>query len=401
MIQEIFSLQNPWRSDSEYSFDLKKRDILPTILSNLKHKKIIGLLGSRQVGKSSIIYLVINHLLKSQINKSNIFYFNLDDLKLHDLFDNLPIFIQFLGKEKERKYVFIDEIQRLNTPGLFLKEVHDLGLNIKIFYSGSSQLEIKSKLKEHLVGRARQFEIHRLGFEEYINFSQPITRKQALQDILIYGSYPAIALEQDKTEKKLSIKDIYQSYIEKDLVDFLNIGNINAFNRLISILAYQSGRLLNIDSLARSIRISRVETEKYVNILEQTFIIRRVYPFHKNYKKEVTKTPKIFFLDLGLRNYSLNNFNTFEGRQDIGELFENFHFLEMLQSDPHGLNKINYWRTTNQTEIDFIHIKENKTEAIEVKWDKETIPKSFKTLAKYYPNIPAKVLTHKEYLGTS
>ena len=399
MIQEIFNLQNPWRFRTDYSFNLMDREILKPIFDNLENKKILGLIGSRQVGKSSIVYLIIQYLINNKIDKHNISYFNLDDLKLHDLFDSMPDFIHFLGKTREKKaYVLIDEVQRLENPGLFLKKIYDLNLNIKIIYSGSSQLEIKSKLKEHLVGRARQFEIHRLGFREYLHFAHPITRKQALEDMLIYGSYPAVAIETNKMEKKLSIKDIYQSYVEKDLVDFLRVDNIHAFNNLLILLANQIGSLLSIDSLSKSLKISRNQTERYINILENTFIIKRIYPFYRNYKKEITKTPKIYFMDLGLRNFVINNFNALALRNDQGDLFENFYLLELLKNDHYSLNKTNYWRTTNQTEIDFVVSTENQTEALEVKWDKEVIPKSFHTIKRYYPEIQTKIVTRKQFL---
>ena len=285
----------------------------------------------------------------------------------------------------------------MENPGLFLKEIYDLQLNIKIIYSGSSQLEIKSKLKEHLVGRARQFEIHRLSFEEYLHFNQPIPKQQALAEMLVYGAYPAVALERGGLEKRLSIKDIHQSYVEKDLVDFLRVRNVEAFNKLLVLLANQIGSLLNVDSLSKALRVTRKEVERYLNILEQTFISKRVYPFHRNYKKEIVKTPKLYFMDLGLRNYVINNFNQTEMRQDLGDLFENFYFLEMLKGDFYGLDKINFWRTTNQTEIDFIRTGERQ-EAFEVKWDRQTVPKSFATLKKYYPEIYPRVVTRKDFL---
>jgi len=397
MIKEIFELQNPWRFKTGFLFNLKDRDIVSHIITNLDNNKIIGLVGSRQVGKSSIIFLLIQHLLHKGIPPQSVYYFNLDDLKLQELFFDIPEFIQFIGKDDARKFIFIDEIQRIKNPGLFLKELYDLGLNIKIIYSGSSQLEIRSKLKEHLVGRARQFEIHRLSFSEYLGFAAPVTKKEALADMLVYGSYPAVALETQKFEKRLILKDIYQSYIEKDITDFLRVENTQAFNLMAGLLANQSGQLLNIDNLSKSLKISRIETEKYINILEQTFIIKRIYPFYKNYRKEITKTPKIYFMDLGLRNYAANNFNDISHRTDQGNMLENLFLLELLCKDKLSENKINFWRTTNQTEIDFIVTGEKGVEAVEVKWEKETIPKSFQTIAKYYPEISTKVVTKKYF----
>lgn len=135
--KEIFELQNPWRSELAVLPDLKDRTILKLILSNLSNKKILGIIGSRQVGKSSLLYLIIEHLIRENVSANHICYFNLDDLKLHELFDSIPDFVHFLQAGSDRKYVLIDEIQRLDNPGLFLKELYDLSLNIKIIYSGS------------------------------------------------------------------------------------------------------------------------------------------------------------------------------------------------------------------------------------------------------------------------
>lgn len=398
MISEIFSLQNPWRNQSEFQFDLKQREILDPLIENIHNELIIGLLGSRQVGKSSLLYLLIDHLLKGNIASTDIFYFNLDDLKLHDLFSSVSDFIRFLGNGSKRKYVFIDEIQRLNSPGLFLKEVFDLNQNIKIFYSGSSQLEIKAKTKEHLVGRARVFQINRLSLDEYVNFAHPIIKKDALYQIMQYGSYPAVAKQSSQKEKQLRIKDIYQSYVQKDLTDFLKLSNIETFNKLLVKLAQQTGELLNINALANTLKVSRVEIERYIDILEYTFICKRIYPFHKNYGKEITKTSKIYFLDLGLRNFILNNFQSLDLRADIGQLFENFYYTQLVCRDFYSMEKVNFWRTTNQTEIDFILQDEKGIHAFEVKWSSNKQPKSFYTIKAYYPGIDTQLININHFL---
>jgi len=399
MIKDIFELQNPWRQQPDYQFTQKPRDILDALLDNIDNDKIIGIIGSRQVGKSSVLYLLIRHFLEKKISPADIFYFNLDDLKLHELFENVPDFLNFIGKSaSRRRYVFIDEAQRLPSPGLFLKEIYDLQLNLKIFYSGSSHLELKSKTREYLVGRSRTFELQRLSFEEYIRFNVPITAKEALYEMLIYGGYPEVSLERNPTQKKLLIKDIFQTYVEKDITDFSRIENVQAFNNLVKLLAVQNGKLLNLDSLAKTLRLGRTLVEKYIQILESTFIVRRIYPFFKNYKKEIVKTPKIYFLDMGLRNFVLNNFNPVEFREDVGILFENFYLIQLLASDLYGLKKINFWRTTNGTEIDFIVQGEGVFSAIEVKWDKDTEPRSFRTIKQYYPEITTKVVTRQNFL---
>lgn len=394
MITDIFNLQNPWRFQNDYQFPYQPRAILKELIAQLENEKIIGLVGSRQVGKSSLLFLIIQHLLTKNTPKENIFYFNLDDLKLRELANPITDFVHFIAPESvQKKIIFLDEVQRLQNPGLFLKELHDLKLNIKIFYSGSSQLEIRSQIKEYGVGRIRECAVERLSFEEYIAFAHPTTRAEALDEYLIYGSYPETAKTHNAIEKKLLLKDIYQTYLSKDIVDFLKIANTTGFNKLLGLLAHQIGGLISLETLAKSAGITRKKTETFLDALEQTFIIRRIYPFFKNYKKEITKTAKVYFLDLGLRNFIINNFTEVKTRSDIGALFENFYFLQLLSADPYRLQKINYWRTTNQTEIDFIITQGEKIVAIETKYGKETMPKSFKTIRSYYPNIETKLVT--------
>jgi predicted AAA+ superfamily ATPase len=402
MISSIFDLQNPWRRGGDVPFDLRPRDILALILENLSNRKILGLVGSRQVGKSSLLFLMIRHLLDHDVHPGRIFYFNLDDLKLHELFSDKPAFVDFISPDsRERSYVFIDEIQRLSTPGLFLKALHDLGLNLKIVYSGSSQLEISSKMKEHLVGRARQFEIPRLSFSECRAFRHPVTREEALSGLMIFGGYPEVALTPGETDRLLAIKDIYQSYVGKDLVEHLQVRDVDGFNRILALLAGQIGNLLNVEGLARSARIPRHRVEDWLSILEQTFVIRRVYPFHRNYGKELTKTPKLFFMDLGLRNFILDRFMPLDRREDIGALFENLVLLELLAADPHGLSRFHYWRTTNQTEIDFIITRGEAITAIETKWRKSAPPKGFRSFVGHYPEAETRLVSREDFWGGS
>jgi len=398
MIKEIFELQNPWRGKPKYSFNLKSREIFDTLLENMQNELILGLLGSRQVGKSSLLYMLIEKLLNSDVSDQNIFYFNLDDLKLHPMFDSVPEFIQFLGDGDKLKYVFIDEVQRLHSPGLFLKEVFDLKRNIKIVYSGSSQLEVKAKTKEHLVGRERNFIINRLSFSEYLSFAAPISKEETLNQILLFGAYPAVAKELTSTGKMLRIKDIFQSYVQKDLVDFINLREVDVYNKFLIRIAMQSGDLLNVHSISKSMGLPRSSVEEYLNILEQTFVCKRIYPFHKNHAKEITKTPKLYFLDLGLRNFILNHFNPLNLRTDKGSLFESFYLSEILSKDFYSLNKINFWRTTNKTEIDFIIQDNQGLSAVEVKWNDPKQPRSFLTIKSVYPEIKTSVITSANYL---
>ncbi|MDP4008631.1 MAG: ATP-binding protein [Candidatus Peregrinibacteria bacterium] len=388
----IIEQQNPWWKAGKLDRKMFPRYILPELIKNLKNSKILALVGSRQVGKSSLMDLMIEDLLKS-VKPTNILYFNLDDFSIQELFSSPGSFISYLGGITEKKYIFIDEVQRLPSPGLFLKTIYDLHLNIKLVVSGSSQLELRSKLKEFLVGRMRQFEISRLHFEEMLSLNPNIPHETILTEMLTYGGYPDIAKEQNDLEKQRLIGDVYETYLKKDISDFAKIDDVGAFNKLIILLASQIGNLLNINKLSDTLRISEYKVKQYLDILEGTFIIKLIPPFCGNYQKEIRKTPKVFFMDLGLRNYVLKNWGELEMRVDKGALFENAVFLEMYGRDIYKEKNYYYWRTTNQTEIDFVIRSGTELYAIEAKYGSRSVPKSFLTFRKFYHGSLCKVVT--------
>lgn len=400
ILGSILRLQNPWWSSGKIPFPIFSRTILPELRSNMENNKILALVGSRQVGKTSLLYLLIQDLL-AKVPPSDIFYFNLDDLEVRSLFSSASGFLDYLPyPSTSRKYIFIDEVQRLENPGLLLKTVNDLKLNIKIVVSGSSQLELRAKLKEFLVGRLRQFEIPRLTLEEVHALNPNIPRRELMDDMMLFGSYPEIVLQKKPEEKKLLLHDIHQTYLQKDIADFAKIENIDAFNKLLILLAAQIGGLLNIHTLAKSLKIPAAKIHYYLDILEGTFIIKRLYPFFKNYKKELTKAPKIYFMDLGLRNLLLANWQPLSLRNDRGALFENLVFLELYAQDIHKLHRYHFWRTTNQTEIDFVIEDEKGLRAVEAKSTLKN-PKSFATFKAYYPMARVECITPEILIRTN
>lgn len=399
MLSTILAKQNPWWRNQDFKFNIFYRNVFIELKNNLSNDKILALVGSRQVGKTSLMYLLIQHLLKT-VKSSNIFYFNLDDFEVRSLFASANTFLEYIQFNNEMKYIFIDEVQRLENPGLFLKSIHDLNLNLKIIVSGSSQLELRAKLKEFLVGRLRQLEIPRLTFSEIRELSPNIPKQSVLESMMMYGSYPEIAKQENIEEKKLLLNDIYQTYLQKDIADFAKIENIDAFNKLLILLAAQIGTLLNIHHLSKTLRISAQKISDFIDVLEGTFIIKRLYPFFKNYKKEISKTPKIYFMDLGLRNLLLANWQPLELRSDQGALFENLVFLELYNKDVYKIKHYHFWRTTNQTEIDFIVEEGTSIKAIEAKYSNTKKTKAFDTFTEYYPEATTGLIT-SETIGDS
>ena len=351
-----------------------KRKIVDEILKYLESKEIIIIYGARQVGKTSLLkYLIENNL------KKNVFYFDLELPNLLELCSQgaesvFRYLIQKGADGNNKIFLIIDEIQYIEDPTKFLKIMHDHYPAIKLIVSGSSTFEIKKKFKESLAGRTLNFELYPLSFEEFLVFKGEKYKlnkeniKAINEDLvklaeehILFGGYPKIVLENSEEKKQAYLGQIISTYVRKDIRNIGNIRNISAFNKLIELLASQSGQLLNVLEISNTLKINRETVMEYLDLLENTFIIKRITPFHKNLRSEISKNPKIFFLDTGMMHLLwLKEFP----KVILGNSFETFVFLELMKSG----KKINFWRTTNKQEIDFI-VKNKETYAIEVKFN--------------------------------
>ncbi len=238
-------------------------------------------------------------------------------------------------------------------------------------------------MQDSLVGRKVSFLIKALDFEEFLQFKKsdcvkylfqkdiPINIKnkfdEELNEYLVFGSMPAVVLQGDYELKQTMLREYVGTYINKDIRSIGKIENISQFNTVVKILSSQIGNLLNISELASTANIPRRKVEKYIELLEHTFVLNKIKSFHNNIRKQITKMPKIYFFDVGIRNAILNNFLSMENRQDCGELFENFVFLELKNNLS---DDIFFYRTILKSEIDFIIEKVNAIELIEVKYKK-------------------------------
>ena len=348
------------------------RKLIGSIIPLLKTKEIIVIHGARQVGKSFLMkYLINNHI------KRDYFYMDLENIEYLELCNKGPEavyrFLMERGLNPDKRIILlIDEIQYLKNPSNFLKLFHDHYANIKMIVSGSSSFDIKKKFKESLVGRTINFELFPLDFEEFLEFKNKkyIIKKENLSEInkeLIglfekynfFGGYPKIVLEKNEENKKLMLSQIISTYIKKDIRDLGNIRDIDSFNRLLVILASQSGNLLNIEELSNMLGIDKKTIKEWLFLLEATYVIKLVRPFHGNIRSELTKNPKIFFIDTGLMHLlHLKDFPKIL----LGNSFENSFFSELLKNRL----EFTFWRTTNKQEIDFI-IRRKKTIAVEIK----------------------------------
>ncbi len=359
-----------------------QRTIINNVLKYLFTDDIIVLHGARQVGKTHILYLI-----ESFLNKKNkkTYYIDLEDSRFLDILDSgVDQFLIHLNEEgfnleKERIFVLIDEIQYLENPLSFLKLIADHHKKIKLIVSGSSSFLIKNKFKDSLVGRTINFEIFPLSFEEFLCFKGNKTPyklleenritikkreeiKNLFKEFVLYGGYPKIVLTKEKERKERYIQQIIDTYIRKDLRDLANIKEIEKFNKLVEVLASQSGNLIDINELSNTCNLAKQTIENYLFILENTYIIKILRPYHKNIRSELFKTPKVFFYDSGLMQMLwLKQLQ----KEIIGSVLETTIFSELVKK--YKRENIFYWRTTDKKEIDFIVRDKDKIIPIEIK----------------------------------
>lgn len=362
---------------------LYRRKIISQIEKFLDSKEIIVLHGARQVGKTSIMLYLMDEL-KNGENK--VFYFDLEISRYLEMinsgFEALYDYLLAKGYQKGQKaYVFIDEIQYLSDPSGFLKLFHDnFGASIKLIVSGSSSFEIKSKFKNSLVGRTVNFEVWPLDFEEFLLFKnkrydlnvkkQPSAIQGELAELYkeyaTYGGYPQIVMTDDIEKKEAYLSQIIDTYIKKDIRDLANIRNIEKFNKLIQVLAAQSGNLLNILELANTVGLAWKTIEEYLFLLENTYVIKLVKPHYKNLRSELFKKPKVYLIDHGIANLLAHKAFSSVSAID-GNIFETAVFSDLIKN--YKKSSIYFWRTSAKQEVDFIIAEGGKVIPIEVKFN--------------------------------
>lgn len=381
------------------------RNILNKAIKYLNSEETLIFTGARQVGKT-----VILRSLQSEVKKQGekTYFFNLEDPDYLKLLNNSPKnLFKIVAVQKDKKiYVFIDEIQYLEDPTNFIKYVFDEHKdNIKLIVSGSSAFYLDRKFKDSLAGRKKIFNVRTLSFREFLHFRGKTDYinldfsktslidedelKILFEEFAIYGGYPKVVLADDKSEKIEILREIAYSYTKKDIYE-AGIKEEDNFYKLFKILSQQVGNLVNSSELASVLGVSKTAVDNYLYVMEKSFHISRIKPLFKNIRKELTKMPKVHFLDLGLRNFFANNFDQFEFRTDKGMFFENIIYKLLI--DKYGKDAIKFWRTQDGKEIDFVLDDENLAFEAKTKFRKN----KFKTFKENYPEIDINIITYED-----
>jgi predicted AAA+ superfamily ATPase len=385
-----------------------KRKLFDSLKDHLSKPEITLIVGPRQAGKTTLMRLLEEELKRKGMRT---LFFNLDIETDKEYFTSQARLIKKIELElgKKRGFVFIDEIQRKEDAGLFLKGIYDMGLPYKFIVSGSGSVELKEKIKESLAGRKRVFELTTLTFEEFVNYRtayryeerlqdffsvEERTARELLEEYLNFGGYPRVVLNPELSEKEAEIKEIYQSYIEKDISYLLRIHKIDEFSRLVKILARETGKPINLSDLSNTLGISVKTLKYYLWYLEKTFIIQMVTPFFSNIRKELTKSPVCYFYDLGLLNFASGIFGRLQDHSYFplnGFVFQNLIYNLLKEGLKDRPSKIYFWRTKDGAEIDFVIDDGRKVIPVETKYKPFKSPEVTRSMRsfieKYKPEL--------------
>ena len=379
------------------------RNLTLELQNKIHIDEIVLIIGARQVGKTTVLKQLKNFLEK---NKYPCFYLTLEDPEYLSELNKSPkkIFELFTFESQQKNYLFIDEIQYLNNPTNFLKYMYDeYKKKIKIIASGSSAFYLDKKFTDSLAGRKKIYQLPTLSFKEFLTFKEQnnLSKKNFSQlkiaerdmlipyfsEYIIYGGYPKVVLS-PLSEKEQTLEDIAYSYIKKDVYES-GLRQDEVFYRLFRMLANQIGNLINTFEISKTLGISKPTVDNYLYIMQKSFHIVLLRPFTNNLRKELTKMPKVYFQDIGLRNFFKKNYASFHQREDKGALLENAVWRQL--SENISQQNIRFWRTQQKQEVDFIV---NNDLALEVKTQLKNLKlSSYRAFTNAYPKIKLTFVT--------
>ena len=358
------------------------------ITSLLGKGKAIIIMGARQVGKSTLLETIFRH-------RESVLWMTGDDLDLQELFSQMTStrLKALLGNTKT---LIIDEAQRIPDIGLRLKLITDQIKDVQVVATGSSSFELASKVNESMAGRKREFRMFPISFSEMVYQTNLLEELRLIPHRLVFGYYPEGV--SNPGHESVILKELSDSFLYKDILSLENINKPEKIVRLLKALAFQIGNQVSYNEIGQLVGLDTKTVERYIDILEKSYIIFRLGTFSRNLRNELKASRKIYFWDLGIRNYLIGNLSQVENRTDVGALWENYVITERLKRNYYqgSIAQYWFWRTMQQKEIDYLEEENGQLHAYEFKWnDKKSnvrVPESF---AKTYPDASFQVITPK------
>ncbi|KAF0108483.1 MAG: AAA ATPase [Anaerolineaceae bacterium] len=340
-----------------------ERLLLSQIKDSLLPGKVLVLYGPRQVGKTTLA----NDLLASVPLRSR--FVNADELIYRDPLSsqNRQRLGEVLG---DAELLVIDEAQRVPNIGINLKILIDNYPNAIVIATGSASFDLANKISEPLTGRTLTFTLYPVSYPEIRQAWGAIEARGHLERWLVWGGYPAIVTTENPTLREKLLGELVGAYLYRDILELEGVRRSGKIVDLLRLLAFQIGQEVSIAELATSLALNRQTVERYLDLLEKVFVIFRVNGFSRNLRKEVTKNPRYYFYDNGVRNSLIQNFNPLPLRNDVGQLWENYLTVERRKANQAAGRSVNsyFWRTYDQKEIDCIEEHGGRLYGYEFKW---------------------------------
>jgi len=354
--------------------------------------KVVVLYGARRTGKTTLLHEFLKEEGGPYLLVSG------EDISVQGYLSSQSVekLTAFLGKNR---LLVVDEAQKVPQIGLNLKLIVDHIPGVRVIATGSSSFDLARSIGEPLTGRKITLKLFPLAQMEISQTEQRHQTDANLESRLIYGSYPEVVLTPDNRAREQYLKEIVASYLYKDVLELDGIRHSGKISRLLQLIAFQIGKEVSYTELASSLGMSKNTAERYLDLLEKAFVIQKLSGFSRNLRSEITKNCRYYFLDNGIRNALINNFNPLQLRNDVGELWENYLVLERLKRQEYlGQSANNYfWRTYRQQELDFVEEREGRLFGYEMKWGKARVKPPTEWLAAY-PEAAFTLVTQDNYL---
>ncbi|KRT16637.1 ATPase [Pedobacter ginsenosidimutans] len=368
------------------------RKQLDYAVSRLFKGKAFIIFGPRQVGKTTFV-----EQLLAKVDKKTL-YLNGDDTDVRETLakPNATQIAQMLGNYE---VLFIDEAQRISDVGLLIKIIVDRFKSVQVIATGSSAFELSGKINEPLTGRKYEMMLLPFSYAELVNNTDFLTEERSLAQRLIYGAYPEIINDPQNAEEHLKL--LADSYLYKDLFALEEVKKPLLFEKIVKALALQIGSEVNFSELAQLVKADQKTVDKYISLLEKSFVIFTLPAFAGNVRNEIKKNKKIYFYDTGIVNAITRNFNPIANRNDVGALFENYMIAERMKFlHQHQMEAdCFFWRTTQQQEIDYVEKTKERFLAVEFKWNERGKNKIPATFTQAYPEAETLILSKADRGG--
>jgi uncharacterized protein len=354
--------------------------------------RAILLLGARQVGKTTLLQQLV-----AEDDKQSVLWLNADEIPVKNALKEMSVakLQQIIGSNT---IVVIDEAQLIPDIGRCIKLIVDNIKTVQVLATGSSAFELKNKLNEPLTGRKWEYQLFPFTIAELTNKNGVFAEQQNLHLRLIYGTYPAVV--NNPNNAKNIITELSESYLYKDLFMWGGLKKPDKIITLLKALAYQVGNQISYNELSQMVQLDKETIEKYIEILEQCYIIFRLNSFSRNLRNELKKSRKIYFFDNGVRNALIQDFRQPTDRQDIGAMWENYIVSEVWKMKKYNnfYSKLFFWRTQAQQEIDIILEEDAAITAIEIKWNPSAKTKFNQTFTNTYQPKQTIIINPNNYL---